>query len=143
MSPTAGVFLADKSAWERQGHGSVSAAWDQAVYENRIVTCAAVRYEILYSARNVEEYDAVSSVLASFRDLPVTVSVQRAALAAMRELAATGPLHHRIPLPDLLIGATAAAAGIPVVHCDAHFDRIAEVLGFESRWLVPADDLGG
>lgn len=137
MNATAGVFLADKSAWERQGHASVRAAWDRAVHESRIVTCAAVRYEILYSARDAEEYDAISAVLAAFRDLPLTASIHRAALGAMRELSATGPLHHRVPLPDLLIGAAAADAGVAVVHCDAHFDRIAAVLGFESRWLVP------
>lgn len=34
VSAAAGVFVADKSAWERQGHASVSVASDQAVYEN-------------------------------------------------------------------------------------------------------------
>lgn len=142
MSSTAGVFLADKSAWERRRHPSIGAGWVAARDEGRIVTCAVVRYEMMFSTRDVTEYDRVASGLAPFRDLPLTASVHRAALAAMRELAATGPLHHRLALADLLIGAVAADAGVAVVHCDAHFDRIAAVLGFESRWLVPAAELG-
>jgi len=91
---------------------------------------------LLSSARDTDEHDALASLLAGFRDLPLTASIHRAALAAMRGLAAIGPLHHRVSLPDLLIGAAAADAGVALVHCDAQFDRIAAVLGFQSRWLV-------
>lgn len=59
-------------------------------------------------------------------------------MGALRELAASGPPHHRVPITDVLIGAAAAERGIGVLHYDEHFDRIAAVLGFESRWIVPA-----
>ncbi len=106
------------------------------------MTCSVVRYELQYSTQDLAAFDALGAQLAAFGDLPVTASTHRAAYAAMRELAAAGPLLHRVPLPDLLIAATAAEAGVAVVHCDAHFDRLATVLPFESHWLVPADELG-
>lgn len=138
-----GPFLADKSAWERSRRVEVGEAWRRALDENRVLTCSIVRYEVLYSAREVTEFDAISERMAAYRDLPITAATHRAAHAAMRELAAAGPLHHRVPLSDLLIAAAAQEAGVPVVHCDAHFDRIATVLAVESRWLVDPAPPGG
>ncbi len=42
---------------------------------------------------------------------------------------------------DVLIAACAQEAGIGVLHYDARFDRLAEVMGFESRWIAPAGSL--
>lgn len=40
---------------------------------------------------------------------------------------------HRVPLADALTAAAAAEyGGIAVLHCDAHFNKLAEVLAFES-----------
>ena len=50
--------------------------------------------------------------------VPVTVSVWRAAIAAMRQLAASR--HHRIPIPDYLVAAAAEDAGLGVLHYDHH-----------------------
>ena len=135
------TFLADTSAWARIDLPSISKEWNEAAESRRILTCSVVRYELFYSARDLASFDALGARLAHFRDLPVTASTHRAAHAAMRELAASGPLHHRVPLPDLLIAATAAEAGVAVVHCNAHFDRLATVLPFESIWLVPPAEL--
>jgi predicted nucleic acid-binding protein len=73
--------------------------------------------------------------------VPVTVSVQRAAIGALRALADRGPLHHRIPPADALIAAAAQEAGIGVLHYDRHYDRLAEVLAFDSRWAAPPGTL--
>jgi predicted nucleic acid-binding protein len=97
--------------------------------------------ELKYAARTALELDGISASLAALRDVPVTASVQRAAEAAMRALAARAPLQHRVPLADLLIAAAAQEAALGVVHYDHHYDRLAEVLSFESRWLAPAGTL--
>ena len=56
-----------------------------------------------------------------------------AAMSALRELATRGDGYHRVPLPDALIAAAAAEqGGLPLLHRDAHFERLAEVLAFES-----------
>ncbi|MEX1358306.1 MAG: PIN domain-containing protein [Gaiellaceae bacterium] len=137
-----GVFIADTSAWARSEQGSVAREWQRAVEAGQIATCPVVKLEVLLSARDGAEYDSRDDVLGTLRDVPVTRSVTDAALAALRELAHVRPLHQRgIPLPDLLIAACAQDAGVGVLHYDRHFDRLAEVLDFESRWIVPPGSL--
>lgn len=54
-------------------------------------------------------------------------------MSAYRELAERQDGYHRVPLTDTLIAAAAAEhGGVTVLHRDAHFDRLAEVLTFES-----------
>ena len=40
-------------------------------------------------------------------------------------------------MADLLVAASAEAAGLPVLHYDADFDLIAEVTGQPMQWVVP------
>lgn len=42
-----------------------------------------------------------------------------------------------VPMPDLLIAATAERHDVTVLHYDADFDLIAEVTGQLTRWVVP------
>jgi predicted nucleic acid-binding protein len=51
-------------------------------------------------------------------------------------LAANGD-HRRVPPVDLLIGAAAEQAGVPLVHYDRDYERIARVSDLRHRWLVP------
>ncbi len=44
-------------------------------------------------------------------------------------------------LPDLLVAAAAADAGIGALHYDADYDTLAEVLRFDSRWIAPRGSL--
>jgi predicted nucleic acid-binding protein len=111
------------------------------VRDGRVLTCWPVRFELLFSAPSVDDFRALERRFTALRDVPVTVSVQRAALGALRELAEFAPGYHRVPLPDLLIAASAQEAGVGVLHYDHHFDRLAEVLSFDSRWLAPPGTL--
>lgn len=36
---------------------------------------------------------------------------------------------HRLSIPDLLVAAVAEPTGLKVLHCDADFERIADVTG--------------
>jgi predicted nucleic acid-binding protein len=91
-----------------------------------------VRMEILYSARMGSEYAALERELAALRILRNDRTVADAAMSAYRELAQRGDGYHRIPLTDALIAAAAAEhGGLAVLHRDAHFERLAEVLTFQ------------
>ena len=136
-----GVFIADKSVWTRAGHPRLLAEWATALRGGQIATCSIVKLELLYSARDAQGLASLERDLSALRDVPVTASVHREAVRAMRELAAAGPLHHRVPLPDLLIAATAQDAGLGVLHLDRHFDLLAEVLVFDSRWAADPAEL--
>ena len=92
--------------------------------------------EILYSARTASEYAALERELDALRVLRNDRAVADAAMTAYRELAERGHGYHRVPLTDALIAAAAAEhGGIAVLHRDAHFDRLAEDLAFQSTAL--------
>jgi predicted nucleic acid-binding protein len=136
------TFIADTSAWHRASHPRLSESWSSAVRGRQIATCPIVVLEILYSAQNGEQFDELADALAQLRDIPLTRSVTRAAQHAYRELAQRQPRYHRsVALSDLLIAACAQDAGVGVLHYDEDFDRLAEVLSFESRWVAPRGSL--
>jgi predicted nucleic acid-binding protein len=132
-----GLLLADKSAWERASDPRARDRWADALLLGRIVTTLPVRYGLLFSARDAAAFQALEQRLAALRDLPVTAPVQRAAMTAMRELAELSPLHHRIPLPDLLIAAVAQEHSAVVVHEDRRFERLQRVMSYEAVRLLP------
>lgn len=131
------VYLVDTSAWARASDPRIRDDFYDAVIHRQVVTCAPVIIELLFSAQSAAELDERETDLRALRDIPITRSVTEAAIGAMRDLARRGPLHHRLPVPDLLIAAAAQEAGVGVLHHDRHYDRLAEVLDFESRWILP------
>jgi predicted nucleic acid-binding protein len=130
------IVLADTSARLRADHPVVRESWAHALAAGRIVSCVAVAIELITTARNAHDVAITEEAEATFRNVPVTVSVQRAAIGALRALARRGAGYHRVPLPDVLIAAAAQEAGAGVLHYDRHFDRLAEVLHFRSVWLA-------
>jgi predicted nucleic acid-binding protein len=121
-------LVIDTSAWHRQREPSVQKEWEAAIKHERLVNCPAATLEILYSARDEQEFKLVDSTLASLLQAPLTTSVCRAALSAARELRGS----RRLPATDYLIAAAAAECGYGVLHADSHFDLLATVLPFES-----------
>ena len=115
--------------------------WEAAVKTDQIVTCSIVTMELLFAARDADGVAQTEKVQATLRQAPVTASVQRAAIGAVRELAQGGAGAHRIPPPDILIAAAAQEAGIGVLHYDRHYDRLADVLHFDSLWIAPPGSL--
>jgi predicted nucleic acid-binding protein len=132
-----GVFLADKSALEQvRRHHQVADQVRDLLAARALAICSVVALEILYSARSKQEYDQWSRSLDVQRWLPMTPAAERRALEVQGLLAARG--QHRMPVTDLLIAAVAEVHGATVLHYDRDFERIAEVTGQPTRWIVPA-----
>jgi predicted nucleic acid-binding protein len=121
-------LVIDTSAWHRQRGPRIAEQWEVAVQRELLVHCPAAGLEILYSARDEQEFDLVDRTLSSLPQAPVTASACRAALGAARELRGS----RRLPATDYLIAAAAAERGFGVLHDDGHFDLLATVLEFES-----------
>jgi len=129
------TYVADTSAWMRARH--VGENWEEGLRRRQVATCEMVVFELLYSTRDGDEFDRLAASLDRLPQAPVGPAVLAAAREAFRELAHRHPLFHRsVTLPDLIIAAAAAAAGVGVLHYDADFDTLAEVLPFDSRWLA-------
>jgi predicted nucleic acid-binding protein len=136
-----GVFIADTSAWSHAQDPTISTAWSEAMSEHRLAICPPVELELLYSARSAREFETHETMFSALRRVELSRTVGRAAVTALRELSLVGGLHHRVRMGDALIAACAQEAGIGVLHYDAHFDRLAEVMEFESRWIAPPGSL--
>ena len=131
-------FIADTSAWWRASSLSseLGAALGHALLDDRLLITPVIRMEVLYSARTSSEFAALERELDALRILRNDRAVADAAMGAVRELAGRGDGYHRVPLTDALIAAAAAEhGGLAVLHRDTHFDRLAEVLAFESVTL--------
>jgi len=133
----AGLVLADTSAWMQARRDPEARALLLAAIERGDVRwCWPVRYELMVDARGSEGIATLEQTLESLREVPVDRSVQRAALATMRELAAAGSHGaHRFPLTGLTVAAAAQNASIDILHFDQHLERLGDHLGVGSHWI--------
>lgn len=92
--------------------------------------------EILYSARSTSEFITVETERDGFRILRNDRAVTDAAMIAVGGLAERADRYHRVPFTDALMAAAAAEhGGVAVLHRDAHYDKLAEVLALRSVQL--------
>ena len=129
--------LADTSVWARNRKPEL--AWfAPALEDGRIAVCDQVVMELLWSARDLVDFQATEAALSTCPWFPVEPTDWDEARRVFRELAARGPLHHRqVKIPDLLIAAVAARNELTVVHYDSDYDIIASVTGQSTRWAAP------
>ena len=128
-------YLIDKSALARMPLPAVRDRLAPILEAGEAATCALTDLEVLYSARNREEYDRIRQRRAlAYHTIPITEPILIRALELQAELARSG--HHRIPIPDLIIAATAEAAGLTLLHYDHDYDRIAKISGQATEWVV-------
>lgn len=131
-----GLVLIDKSAWEQRAHSeSARERIDRLATAGRAATCLPVALEQLYSARNHEDFARRRSALDLLVWLPITAAVEEKAVELMAVLARKG--QHRMPLPDVMIAATALVHKATILHYDGDFERIAERTGQRQEWILP------
>ena len=135
------ALVVDTSGWARAHHHSVRDHWIEALLADRVRLSPAVELEILLTARDGEGFDDLLEELSALRTAPLNASVWRAATAAMRALAHRSSGTHRIPIVDYLVAAGAQEINAAVLHYDADYDVLAQVMSFESTWLAPAGSL--
>jgi predicted nucleic acid-binding protein len=138
------VHLADTSAWvwTRAVGRELRTAFDEDVIDGQVATCDMVCLELLYSARNATEFTSLRAELDALPNCEIGVDEWQRALEVYEQLARRGGLHHRsVRHPDLLIAAAAETSGIPVLHYDEDYDRIAAITRQEVRWLAPRGSL--
>jgi hypothetical protein len=131
-----GLVLVDKSAWEQRPHSAIAKERiDRLATAGRAATCLPVALEQLYSARNSEDFASRRGALDLLVWLPMTRAVEDKALELMAQMARKG--QHRMPLPDVMIAATALVHEATILHYDGDFERIAETTGLAQEWILP------
>lgn len=135
------LHLADKSALEQRRHSEEARRLlETLLVENLLASCHVIALEVLYSARNLRAYETLHRDIAAIRWIPVSEPVMDRTMEVQNLLAKRG--QHRIPLPDLMIAAAAEVNGAVLLHYDSDFDRISDVTGQATRWIVPRGTAG-
>ncbi|HUO83747.1 MAG TPA: PIN domain nuclease [Thermoanaerobaculia bacterium] len=128
-------FVVDKSALARMALAPVRSRLEPIIEAGEAATCAIIDLEVLYSARNDQEYRKILRRRElAYASVEISEQTLRRAIQIQEELARRG--QHRIPIPDLIIAAAAESGGLIVLHYDADFDRIARVTGQPMEWVV-------
>jgi len=128
-------YLVDKSALARMPIEAVRSRLAPIIESGEAATCAIIDLEVLFSARNHEEHKRIRHRRAlAYHSVPVTDKILQRAIDIQSELARSG--RHRVPIPDLIIAATAEAAGLTLLHYDRDYDLIAEVTHQPAEWVV-------
>ncbi|APA94850.1 PIN domain nuclease [Nocardia seriolae] len=129
-------MLTDKSAFERVLRDERTAAHFAEIIGTPgtlVAACHLTALEIGYSARSHQDYLAKLAGQKSLVWLPVTEEAMDRALEVQGMLAQHGC--HRLPIPDLIIAATAEIQGATVLHVDGDYETIAGITGQPQRRL--------
>jgi hypothetical protein len=92
--------------------------------------------ELTRLAPNERRAGEVAERLAAFESVPMPADIWSHARETQLALAFKGD-HRRVPPADLLLAAMAEQAGVPLVHYDRDYERIAAVTGLRHEWFVP------
>ena len=135
-------YLVDRSALARMPHAAVRERLGPFIEAGEAATCAIIDLEVLFSARNRQERERIRARRKlAYVHVPMTEEIFERAVEVQGELARLG--RHRLPIPDLIVAATAEVAGLLVLQYDADFDRIAKVTGQPVDWVVPRGSVWG
>lgn len=129
-------YLIDKSALARMPQEAVRARLGPIIEAGEAATCGIVDLEILFSVRNHAEHDRVRRRRSlAYGRVAIDDATFDRAIEVQGLLARKG--QHRLPIPDLIIAASAERAGLVVLHYDADFDLIGAVTSQPCEWVVP------
>lgn len=134
-------LVVDTSAWARAHHPQVRQPWKEALVGRRLRISPLVRFEILFSARDGQSFDALAERLSAIQAAPHGISTIAGAEQAMHALAHRTSGAQRLPIVDYLVAAAAQELGAAVLHYDRDYDTLAGLMNFESVWLAPAGTL--
>jgi predicted nucleic acid-binding protein len=130
-------YLADKSVWAQVRQPAILSVMNEYVERGLIGTCPIVDLEILYSARTGTEHTHFRRQREAFEYFPLTDEIARRAVEVQGLLAGRAQ-HRAVSIPDLLVAAIAERFSLTVLHYDRDYERIAEITGQPTEWIVPA-----
>lgn len=92
--------------------------------------------ELTRLAPNETRACEVADRLDAFQSVPMPAALWLRARELQISLAKNGD-HRRVPPVELLIGCAAETAGVPLVHYDRDYERLAKVSSLRHHWLLP------
>lgn len=130
------TFLIDTSALSRLTKSPVAARVNPLIEKGLLAICPAIEMELIVGARNPADCIDIREWFLGFERLTTPDWVWDRAIEVQCALVDKSE-HRTVRLPDLVIAATAERHGAALLHYDRDFDRIAEVTGQPTEWVVP------
>ena len=100
-----------------------------------MLVCDLVVLELTRLSPNEDRAREVAERMDAFDSVPMPGTLWTRARETQLLLAPEGG-HRRVPPADLLLAAAAEATGVPLVHYDRDYDRIATVTDLKHKWMV-------
>ncbi len=123
--------------WARDRRFPALASWfNEQVANGFVLVCDVVLLELVRLTPNESRAQEVAGRLGAFESVEMGAELWKRARELQSLLSANGD-HRRVPPIDLLIGAAAERADVPLVHYDRDYERLARVSALQHRWLVP------
>lgn len=127
--------------WSRDRRFPHLAEWfNTEVEAGRVLVCDLVVLELTRLAPNESRARGVAGRLDVFQSVPMPDKLWSRAREVQLLLASEGD-HRRVPPADLLLAAAAEEAGVPLVHYDRDYERVAAVTDLQHLWMVPDGSL--
>ncbi len=101
-----------------------------------MLVCDVVVLELVRLTPNESRAREVNERLEAFEFVVMGAELWKRARELQSLLSANAD-HRRVPPVDLLIGAAAERADVPLVHYDRDYERLARVSALTQLWLVP------
>jgi predicted nucleic acid-binding protein len=126
--------------WVRDRRFPHLADWfNTEVEAGRVLVCDLVVLELTRLAPNEDRARGVAERLDAFESVSMPSRLWSRAREIQLLLSSDGD-HRRVPPADLLLAGAAEAAGVPLVHYDRDYERVASVTDLQHLWMV-ADGL--
>ncbi len=127
--------------WVRDRRFPELAEWfNDEVRSGRVLVCEEIILELIRLAPNEARAHELAGRLSAFDAATMPQDVWSRAREVQLAMAGSGD-HRRVPPADLLIAAAAERAGVPLVHYDQDYERIAAVTRQPHVWFVARGSL--
>jgi predicted nucleic acid-binding protein len=126
-----GPRLIDTSVWiraDRKGHEAIRGRLQELLVTGFVWICWPIRAELLIGVKTPERWALLDEQLSALEQVSITESTWAQAARLGHKLARKG---QSVPLPDLLIAATALLHGLTLWTVDSDFKRIAAVTSLD------------
>jgi predicted nucleic acid-binding protein len=122
--------------WVRDRRFPQLAEWfNTEVAAGYVLVCDLVVLELTRLAPNEHRARATAERLDAFESVQMPDALWDRTRELQLLLTPSGD-HRRVPPADLLLAAAAENAGVPLIHYDRDYERIATVAELDQRWFV-------